>query len=151
MNLFNWITGYFSSHGKAMSLYKRGMAKAKKHDHRGALDDYTTMIGMQGPPTDLLAMVLYNRALVYVAAGDDHRGVADLDAVLAMHESLVNVKAMARQKLARMKSRGARVKRGSVEVVGESQTQGGRDARLKSEVDGANPDRRQRCRDAARD
>ena len=67
------------------------------------------MIGMPGTPADLLAMVLYNRALVYVAAGDDQKGAADLDAVLAMNESLVNVKTMARQKRARMESGPARV------------------------------------------
>ena len=84
------------------------MAKVKKHDHEGAPEDYTTMIGMPGTPADLLAMVLYNRALVYVAAGDDQKGAADLDAVLSMNESLVNVKTMARQKLARMESRASK-------------------------------------------
>ena len=72
------------------------MAKVKKHDHEGALEDYTTMIGMPGTPADLLAMVLYNRAIVYVAAGDDQKAAADLHAVLAMDEALVNVKTMAR-------------------------------------------------------
>lgn len=105
MNTFKWLAGYFSGHGKAMSLYKRGMAKAKKHDHQGALEDYTAMIGMPGTPADLLAMVLYNRALVYVATGNEPKGAADLDAVLSMNEALVKVKAMARQKLARMESR----------------------------------------------
>ena len=110
MNIFDWLTGCFSSHGKAMSLYKRGMAKAKKHDRQGALEDYTTTIGMLGTPADLLAMALYNRALVYVAEGDDQKGAADLDAVLAMNEALVNVKTMARQKLARMESRSSKSK-----------------------------------------
>ena len=105
MIIFDWFTGGFSNHGKALYLYKRGMAKAKKRDHQGALEDYTTTIGMPGTPADLLAMVLYNRALVYVAAGDERKGAADLDAVLAMNEALVNVKTMARQKLARMESR----------------------------------------------
>jgi hypothetical protein len=110
MNVFDWLTGCFSNHGKALFLYKRGMAKAKKHDHRGALDDYTSTIGMLHTPDDLLAMVLYNRALVYVAAGDDRKAAADLDAVLAMTEALVNVKTMARQKLARMESRSSKSK-----------------------------------------
>ena len=44
MNIFDWLTGCFSSHGKAMSLYKRGMAKAKKHDRLGALEDYTGVV-----------------------------------------------------------------------------------------------------------
>ena len=108
MNIFRWLTNCFSGRGKAMSLYKRGMAKAKKHDHQGAIEDYTTMISMPDTPADLMAMVLYNRALVHVAAGDDQKGAVDLDAVLAMNEALVNVKTMARQKLARMESRSSK-------------------------------------------
>lgn len=110
MNILHWLISCFSDRAKAVSLYKRGMAKAKKHDHQGALKDYTTTIGMPGTPADLLAMVLYNRALVYVAVGDEHKGTADLDAVLAMNAVLVNVKAMARQKLARMNSRAGKSK-----------------------------------------
>ena len=109
MNIFQWLTSCLSGRGKAMSLYKRGMAKAKKHDHRGAIEEYTTVIGMSGAPADLLAMVLYNRALVHVAAGDDQKGAVDLDAVLAMNEPLENVKTMARQKLDRMESQLARM------------------------------------------
>ena len=108
MNIFLWLTSYFSDRGKVVSLYKRGMAKAKKHDRQGAIEDYTTAIGMSGAPADLMAMVLYNRALVYVAAGDDRKGADDLDAVLAMNEALENVRTMARQKLARMESRASK-------------------------------------------
>ena len=55
-------------------------------------------------------MALYNRALVYVAAGDDSKGVDDLDAVLAMDGEMmiVKVKTMARQKLDKMKSRSSK-------------------------------------------
>ncbi|MEZ6119847.1 MAG: hypothetical protein R3C28_25215 [Pirellulaceae bacterium] len=108
MNMIHWLTSRFSGHGKAISLYKRGMARAKKHDHQGALRDYTTAIEVPGAPTGLLAMVLYNRALVYVATGNERKGAADLDAVLAMNEALVNVKTMARQKLAKIESRASK-------------------------------------------
>ena len=108
MNVFDWLTSCFSMRGKAMSLYKRGMARAKKRDHQGAIEDYTTVIGMPGTPADLMAMVLFNRALVNVAAGDDRKGADDLDAVLAMNEAFVNVKTMARRKLARMDSRSGK-------------------------------------------
>ena len=80
------------------------MARANKHDHEGALANYTAAIESPGISAKEKAMVLYNRALVYMAAGDDSKGADDLDAVLAMNEALVNVKTMARQKLARMKS-----------------------------------------------
>ena len=53
MNVFNWLTDHFSNRGKALSLYKRGMAKAKKHDHQGAIDDYTTTIGMPDTPANV--------------------------------------------------------------------------------------------------
>jgi dihydroxyacid dehydratase/phosphogluconate dehydratase len=108
MNVFDWLPSCFSNRGKALSLYKRGMAKAKKHDHQGAIEDYTATIGMPHPPADLMAMLLYNRALVHVAAGHDRKGADDLEAVLAMKESFVNVKTMARQKLGRMESRSSK-------------------------------------------
>jgi len=78
------------------------MVKARKHDHQGAIDDYTSTLGMPGATAELAAMVLYNRALVYVAAGNADEGAADLDAVLAMSEAFANIETMARQKLARM-------------------------------------------------
>ena len=105
MYAFNWLTDHFSSRGKALSLYRRGMAKAKKHDHQGAIDDYTMTIDMPDTPPNVKAMVLYNRALVHVATGDFCKGADDLEAVLAMDEAPVNVKTMARQKLAKREIR----------------------------------------------
>lgn len=105
MDVFNWIAGHFSGRGKALSLYRRGMVRANKHDHQGAIDDYTVTIGLSHTPTDVRAMALYNRALVHVASGNEAQGVCDLQAVLALDDSLVNIKTMARQKLARMENR----------------------------------------------
>ena len=86
------------------------MAKAKRHDHEGALDDYTTAISMPDTPSDVRAMALYKRALLHVANGDFTRGVDDLDKVLAMDEAPVNVKRRARQKLARREARSRQPK-----------------------------------------
>lgn len=107
MNPFSWLKSRFSIRRKALCAYKRGMARAKRRNHEGALADYTAAIEMQDVPADLRAMALYNRALVYAAAGDVDRGVCDLDAVLAMDGAvtIVNIKTLARQKLAKMKSR----------------------------------------------
>ena len=107
MNIIGWLKSGFSVRQKALRIYRRGMARAKKHDYEAAIADYTAAIEMTDVPVDVKAMVLYNRALVYVAAGDDSKGVDDLDAVLAMDRAvvMVNVKAMARQKLAKMESR----------------------------------------------
>jgi tetratricopeptide (TPR) repeat protein len=107
MNVFDWLTGCFSNRRKAMALYKRGMAMAKKHDHQGAIEAYTKTLGMSDTPADLRGMLLYNRALVYAAAGDNSKGADDLEALLAMNKASANIKTMARQKLARMESRSS--------------------------------------------
>jgi hypothetical protein len=107
MSIVTRLKSLFSSRAKALSLYRRGMVRAKKHDHHGAIDDYTATVDMPYAPSDVKAMALYNRALVHVAAGDDRKGVDDLDAVLAMAEARANVKTMARQKLAKLESRFA--------------------------------------------
>lgn len=107
MNLLSWLQSIFSARHKAIWNYKHGMTLAKKRDHDGALANYTAAIESTDVPNDVKAMALYNRALVYVAAGDDSKGVDDLDSVLAMDGELVivNVKTMAKKKLAKMKSR----------------------------------------------
>lgn len=102
MGMLDWLTGRFSTRGRALRMYKRGMTKARRKNHEGAIVDYTTTIDMSETPIDVRAMALYNRALMYVASGDETKGVADLDAVLAMQEMMINVKTMARQKLARI-------------------------------------------------
>jgi len=110
VNVFDWLPIRFGSRGKALSLYKRGLARAKTHDREGAIDDYTTTIDMPGTPSDLRAMALYNRALAHAAAGDNPRGLDDLGTVLAMDDSPANVKTLAKQKLARMESRSRKSK-----------------------------------------
>ena len=110
MSVFNWFAGLFTNRGRAMSHYRRGMAKAKKRNHQGAIDDYTKSIEIADARADVTAMALYNRALVYVAAGDDQKGVGDLDALLAMEDAPVNVKTMAKQKLQRMENRSRKSK-----------------------------------------
>lgn len=84
MNALDWFAGHFSNRGKALSLFKRGIAKEKKHNNQGAIDDFTTTIGMPHAPTDVKAMALYNRALVYAAAGEIQDAAQDMNVVLAM-------------------------------------------------------------------
>ncbi len=105
MNVFNWLSRSAWRRSRALGLYRQGMAKANKHNHLGAIEDYTSALRMRDVPPDVIAMVLYNRALVYVATGDDSNGTRDLESVLAMEESLNNIKSMAKQKLIRMKTR----------------------------------------------
>lgn len=105
MNLLGWLTGCFSNRGKSLALYQRGMTKSRKHDHQGAIKDYTSSIEMQDAPSDVKAMALYNRALVYSAAGNSSKATTDLDTVLGMPEAPPIIKAEAKRKLVRIQSR----------------------------------------------
>ena len=107
MFIVDWLKSGFSPRRKALCNYRRGMARARRRDHEGALDAYAAAIELADVPTDVKAMALYNRALVYVAAGDDAKGIDDLDAILAMDGAMeiVNIRTKARQKLAKIESR----------------------------------------------
>jgi len=105
MNIASWLNRLFSRRGKALALYRRGMAKAKQRDQQGAIDDYTAVIDMPDAPADVRAMALYNRAVVRVAAGDKLKGTDDLHAVLEMNGVPDEIKAQAKQKIFRMGSR----------------------------------------------
>lgn len=105
MTVSSWLFGVFSGRTKAMSQYHSGMAKAEKHNHQGAIDDYSAAIDDKAAARDVRAMALYNRALVFYAIGDNVKAAQDLNLVLGMEESFVNIKTMARQKLARMVTR----------------------------------------------
>jgi len=107
MNILDWLSGRFSNRRKALSLYKRGVARARNRNRQGAIDDYTATMAMRDVPEDVKAMALYRRALVHVAAGDEVKGVDDLNGVLAMDEGLCNVKTMARHRLAGLESRSS--------------------------------------------
>ena len=109
MRVISWLSGHFSHHGKAMARYKRGMRKANLHDYRGAIADYNETVAMLSSPSDLKAMVLYNRALAFAAIGDG-QALTDLAAVLAMEAAPVNIRTMAKQKLAKLESRSRKAK-----------------------------------------
>jgi hypothetical protein len=100
MNILDWLAGHFSNRRRALLLYKRGGARARKRNRQGAIDDYTAAIAMRDMPDEVKAMALYHRALVHVAAGDAPKGVDDLNEVLAMDEGFCNIKTMARRRLA---------------------------------------------------
>jgi tetratricopeptide (TPR) repeat protein len=99
------IGGASSGRNKALLLYKRGMAKAKKQDHKGAIDDYSATIESSDGPADVKAMALYNRALVYAAAKEHAKAIDDLQSLLALATTPANVRAAADEKLKKMKRR----------------------------------------------
>jgi hypothetical protein len=111
MTIFQWLASRFSKRDSALSLYKRGMVRARKHDHQGAIDDYSAAIAMPNTPAEMKAMILFNRGLVRVAAGDEPQGTEDLNVVLNMDDASKHVRMMARQKLARMHTRSKKESR----------------------------------------
>ena len=75
MDLVGWVKNSFSHRGKAIVLYRKGMAKAKQRNYAGAVADYSAAIQEPNIPTDVKAMVLYNRALAYSAIHEDEKSV----------------------------------------------------------------------------
>ena len=92
-----WVKSLFSPRGKALYLYRRGMAKAKKHDYQGAIADYSNAMRDPHFPADVKAMAIYNRALAYSAIHEDAKAIDDLDAVLAMPGLPQNIRTLAQE------------------------------------------------------
>jgi hypothetical protein len=105
MNFFKWLTRRNSVHDEVLSLYKRGLACAIKHDQKEARGAFTAAIDRRNAPADLRAMALYNRAMLFGAANEIRKATQDLNAVLAMTAAPHKVKLAARQKLDRMHRR----------------------------------------------
>ena len=108
MNIVKWFRTRRTVRGKALVLYERGMTKAKKQDQQGAIADYSSAIELPDAPSDVVSMALFNRGLAQVAAGEFGKGVDDLTAVVEMDGAPENVKKMAREKLAKRRSRTIR-------------------------------------------
>ena len=102
MSILDWLKNRFSGRNKALSLYRRGMERAKRQDHAGAIDDYTATINMPQVPPDVKAMALFNRALILSADGDSTQALDDLNMVLTMAATPTEVRIEARRKVVRM-------------------------------------------------
>jgi len=101
----SWLKGYFSHRGKALSLYRRAIAKANKRDFAGAILDYSAAVEAPSVPADVRAMALYNRALAYSAIHEDDKAAEDLATVLAMPGLPDNIKVAADQRRERIRRR----------------------------------------------
>ncbi len=108
MQILERIKEWYSGRGKALSRYRRGMERAKRQDHAGAIDDYTAVINMPQVPPDVKAMALFNRALILASDGDNPLARTDLNRVLAMAETPADVRTEARRKLVRMERQTSR-------------------------------------------
>jgi hypothetical protein len=118
--LMNLFTRWFwprSVRSEMLSLYRKGMACAEKHDSHGAMSAYTAAIERPDATEDVKAMALYNRALLFAADGNTDRALTDLKAVMDMPIPLPDVKLAARRRLDRLNHRvaaAARAKRTSL-------------------------------------
>jgi tetratricopeptide (TPR) repeat protein len=108
MRFFSWMRQGLTIRASAALLSRRALAKSKKFDHRGAIEDYTSAIDLPGIPSELKAALLYNRALEHTAVGDPSRAIADLNTVLAMNGTLASIKKAAQARLTRLERRGDR-------------------------------------------
>ena len=111
MSFTSWLKSFFTSRGKALSLYRSGMAKATQRDYAGAVADYSAAIVAPQIPADVKAMALYNRALAYSAMDEDAKAAEDLATVLAMPELPENIKTAAQQRRERIRRRGDKTDR----------------------------------------
>ena len=108
MSFPDWVKSHFSHRGKALSLYRSGMAKANKRDYDGAIADYSAAIRVPNIPTEVKAMALYNRALSYSAIHENAKSAEDLAAVLEMPGLPANIKTHAQQRRERIQQRDKR-------------------------------------------
>jgi hypothetical protein len=105
MSFLSWLSSRRSVRVVALSHYKRGLAHTKRHDVPGALAEFSAAIDEPNSPIDVKAMALYNRALLFAAAEDQSKAVADLQAVLAATAPLPDIKRAAKRRLERIENR----------------------------------------------
>ena len=105
MNLIRWIKSWLTHRGKALSLYRTGIARANKGDYHGAIADYSAAIRAPDIPLDVKAMAIYNRSLAYTAINEDEKATEDLATMLEMPGLPENIKSKAHQRRERIKRR----------------------------------------------
>jgi hypothetical protein len=105
MGFISWVKNVLSYRGKAISRYRKGMAKANQRDYVGAIADYSAAIRDPNIPVDVKAMALYNRALAYAAMHEGEKSAEDIVAVLEMPGLPQNIKMQAKERQERMRRR----------------------------------------------
>lgn len=56
MRMLEWLRNRLPVRYRSLWTYRRGMSRATRHDHQGALEDYTTVIECKETPSELKAM-----------------------------------------------------------------------------------------------
>ena len=110
MNFFRRITASFTTRGRALARVDQGMACANNAQPEFAVKHYTDVINSSKSPRDIIAMALFNRALMYTSIGEESQATKDLKTILNMPEAMPKIKKSANQKLVRMKRKLEREK-----------------------------------------
>lgn len=105
MGLSKWLQRFTSARGRAQALYESGMLKAKQEDYAGAVKDYSVALESSDLPTDLTAMLRFNRALAYSMLKQEDKANADLKLVLGTSGAPARIVSAAREKLERIRRR----------------------------------------------
>lgn len=108
MSLIRWVKSLLTHRGKALSLYRAGMAKAKNGDFKGAIEDYSAAIEAPDIPMDVKAMATYNRSLAYSALHEHEKAAEDLATMLDMPGLSEEIRTAAHQRRERLKKRSER-------------------------------------------
>lgn len=102
MNFFKRIVARFTARGRALARVDQGMASANNGEPEFAIKQYTDVINASQSPRDVIAMALFNRALVYTTIDKELQATVDLKAVIKMPETMTRIKKSASDKLVRM-------------------------------------------------
>lgn len=102
MNLWKRMASRFTTRGRALAKVSNGRNCADKSESDNAIKYYTDVVDTSESPRDVIAMALFNRALVYAAIGKLNQATEDLKAILGMPEANTKIKKSASDKLVRM-------------------------------------------------
>ncbi len=102
MNFLKRFASGFTTRGRALAQVEQAMVFAKKNESDNAIKHYSEVVNSSEAPRDVVAMALFNRALVYTTIGKEREAKHDLKAVLSMPETISKIKRSASDKLARM-------------------------------------------------
>jgi hypothetical protein len=108
MNLFKSILGRFTVRGRALAKVAKGRVCATNRDPDSAIKYYTEVVDSSESPGEVIAMALFNRALVYSTTGRQCEATEDLKAILCMPEAIAEIKESASDKLVRMRRKQER-------------------------------------------
>lgn len=108
MNLWRTMMSVFSQRNRALAHYQTGLDFARANDNAGAIHEYTCVIGTDAAPIDVKAMALYNRALSHSLSGNQQQATLDLEELVNLPSTPVNVRTMARQRLVRLTNRATK-------------------------------------------